>query len=134
MFQGVLSRPRPAPRKLVPLAAGGAIVLLALPVFAVLGWTLEGWGLGAVLWVAGQALGLVLSRLSIGLDNLGSSGVLAFGMMLRTIAVMVVIIAVAVSNKHVGLAAAAVYALAYTSELGLSLVSYFSGPAKEIRP
>jgi len=127
MLQGVFQRPRPAPRKLVPVVAGGAVVLLALPVFAIAGWTLKGWGLGAVLWVASQGLALLLSRLSVGVDNLGSSGVLAFGMMFRAIVVMVVVIAVAAADKWVGVAAAAVYALAYTMELGTSLASYFAG-------
>lgn len=131
MFQGILQRPRPAPRKMLPVAAGSAVVLLALPVFAIAGWTLKGWGLGAVLWVASQGLALVLARLSIGVDNLGSSGVLAFGMMFRAIVVMVVIIAVAATDKWVGVAAAAVYALAYTMELGTSLASYFTGPARQ---
>ena len=41
---------------------------------------------------------------------------------------MVVVLAVAVSDPHLGLAAALTYALAYTLELGLSLVSYFGNP------
>jgi hypothetical protein len=46
-------------------------------------------------------------------------------MMFRAIAVMIVVLAVAVSDPNLGLAAALTYALAYTVELGLSLVSYF---------
>ena len=42
-------------------------------------------------------------------------------MMFEPVAVMVVVIVVAASNQEVGLAAGAVYALAYTLELGLSL-------------
>ena len=58
---------------------------------------------------------------------LAASGVVAFGMMFRVIAVMVVVIAVAVSDARLALAAALVYALAYTLELGVSVVSYFGG-------
>ena len=39
--------------------------------------------------------------------------------------VLVVLFAVAASNAHLALAAALVYALAYTLELGLSMVAYF---------
>ena len=54
-----------------------------------------------------------------------ASGVRGVGMMFRPVAVMVVVIVVAASNPEVGLAAGAVYALAYTLELGLSLLAYF---------
>ena len=49
-------------------------------------------------------------------------------MMFRAIAVMVVLLVVAASDPHLGLAAAITYALAYTVELGLSLVTYFGNP------
>jgi hypothetical protein len=48
--------------------------------------------------------------------------------MFRAIAVMVVVFAAAVSDTWVGVAAALVYGLAYTAELGLSLVAYYTGP------
>jgi hypothetical protein len=112
----------------VPVLAGAGLVALALPVFAVAGWSLRGWTLGAVLWLAAQAFGLLLSRLSLGADNLAASGVRGVGMMFRSVAVMVVVIAVAASNAEVGLVAAAVYALAYTVELSLSVLAYFGSP------
>jgi hypothetical protein len=40
---------------------------------------------------------------------------------------LVVLFAVAASDAHLALAAALLYALAYTLELGLSMVSYFGG-------
>jgi hypothetical protein len=113
------------PSRLVPAVAGSAVVALALPVFLVAGWRLAGWGLGAVLWVGAQLLALLLARLRPGADNLAASGVLALGMMFRGIAVMVVLIAVAASDARLALAAAGVYVLAYTLELGLSLLAYF---------
>ena len=94
------------------------------------GRRLSGWALGAVLWVASRGLSLVFARLRLGADNLAASGVVGFGMMFRGVAVMVVIIAVAASDARLGLAAALVYALAYTLELGLSLVTYFGAPAR----
>jgi hypothetical protein len=122
----LLAQPRPAPSRLAPVVAGGFVVLLALPVFVIAGWRLAGWALAAVLWLAGQALGLVLARLRYGTGNLAASGVLALGMMFRGIAVMAVVFAVALARPHVALAAALVYAAAYTLELGVSLVAYFS--------
>lgn len=123
------AKPRPVPSRLAPAAAGTFLVVLALPVFLIAGWRIGGWGLAAVLWVAGQAFSLLLAHLRIGAANLGSSGVVAFGMMFRAIAVMVVIVAVAVSDRHLALAAAIVYALAYTVELGVAMLTYFSEPA-----
>ena len=124
-MRDVWATPRPIPSRLVPVAAGAAVVALAAPVFAVAGWTLRGWALGATLWVGAQALGVLLSRLRLGADNLAASGVRGVGMMFRPVAVMVVVIAVAASDPEVGVAAGLLYALAYTLELGLSLLTYF---------
>jgi len=49
-------------------------------------------------------------------------------MLFRAIAVMVVIFAVAVSDKWVGLAAALTYGAAYSAAFGLQLVAYYTGP------
>lgn len=124
-----LGRPRAVPRMAAPIAAGSAVVLLALPIFAVAGWTMRGWALGAVLWLASTALGLVLLRLRLGADHLAAAGAVAFGFVFRGIAVMVVAIAVAAADPDVGLAAALVYACAYTLELGVAVAAYFSGEA-----
>jgi hypothetical protein len=127
----VWATPRPVPARATPIAAGAAVMALALPVFAVAGWPLRGWALAAVMWVAAQALGLLLARLQLGADNLAASGVRGVGMMFRPVAVMVVVIAVAASNPEVGVAAGLLYALAYTLELGLSLLAYFGNPVQQ---
>jgi hypothetical protein len=103
------------------------VIGLALPIFLVAGWPLDGWLLAATLWVASQAFGYLLVRLRSD-GNLAASGVAAVGMMTRGIVVMGVIFVVALSNATLGLAAAVTYALAYTVELILSLVSYFGNP------
>jgi hypothetical protein len=127
-MRAVWATPRPVPGRVVPITAGAAVIALALPVFAVAGWPLRGWALGAILWIAAQALGLLLSRFPLGADNLAASGVRGVGMMFRPIAVMVVVIAVAASNAEVGVSAGLLYALAYSLELGLSLLGYFGSP------
>lgn len=127
-----MMRPRTQPGRLVPFAAGAGLLLLALPVFLIAGWSMKAWLLATVLWVASEALGLLLGRMRLGMDNTASSGVVAFGMMFRAIVVMVVLIAVAASNKHVGLTAALLYAAAYTMQLGVSMITYFSMPEKEL--
>jgi hypothetical protein len=128
---GVFSTPRPMPPRALPVVAGGAVIALALPVFVLAGWPLQGWALAAVLWVAAQALGLLLTRIRLGADNLAGSGVVGIGMSFRAIAVMVVVIAVAAADAELGLSAGLLYALAYTLELAVSLVFYFGGsPAR----
>jgi hypothetical protein len=124
-----LMRPRPVPQRTLPVAAAAVVVAIALPVFLLAGWRWQGWALGAVLWTGSQALGWVLTRFRTGAGNLAAAGVVAFGMMFRAIAVMVVVFAVAVSDASLGVAAALLYALAYTTELALSLVSYFGSAA-----
>jgi hypothetical protein len=119
--------PRPTPSILLPVVAGTGVIALALPVYLVAGWRLGGWLLAATLWLGSQAFAYLLARLRARGD-LVAAGVAAFGMMFRAIAVMVVVFAVAVSDPWLGLAAAITYALAYTVELGLSLVTYFGSP------
>ena len=122
-----ITSPRPAPQVLLPALAGSAVIALALPIFLVAGWALDGWLLAATLWIASQVFGYLLVRLRSG-GNLAASGVAAVGMLTRGIVVMGVIFVVALSNAEAGLAAALTYALAYTVELILSLVSYFGNP------
>jgi hypothetical protein len=121
----VFSTPRPLPSRLLPVVAGGVVIALALPVFLAAGWSLAGWGLAAVLWLAAQALSLVLTRLRPGVGNLAASGVVGISMMFRAVAVGVVLIAVAATDPDVGVPAALLYALAYTLEFALSMLSYF---------
>jgi hypothetical protein len=126
----IFETPRPAPSRLVPALVGGAVVALALPVFLVAGWRVSAWALAAVLWVAAQAFGALLTRLRLGADSLAGSGVVGIGMTFRPVAVMVVVIAVAASDATLGLAAGLLYALAYTAELAVSLALYFGGEPK----
>ena len=66
MSTGMFATPRPVPGRLVPALAGSAVILLALPVFAVAGWPLDGWVLAATLWVAGQVFALATDASSAG--------------------------------------------------------------------
>ena len=125
-----LLTPRPLPDRRLPVVAGGAVVALALPIFLIAGWRVQGWALGAVLWAASQLLGLVFARVGIGEPNLRGSGIVAFGMMARGILLMIVALAVAVSDPELAVAGALVYAVAYSVELGLGLTLYFGGEAR----
>jgi hypothetical protein len=120
-------RPRPLPARRLPVMAGALVVAFSLPVFVLAGWTLRGWALGALLWLASQALGLLFDRVGIDEPTLRGSGVVAFGMMTRGIIVMLVALVLAVNNPDLALAGALVYAFAYSVELALSLVLYFGG-------
>jgi hypothetical protein len=53
-----------------------------------------------------------------------------FALFFKSIGLLVVLVATAASNPHLAIAAAVTYALAYTAELGLALVSYFGSPAR----
>ena len=117
--------PRAMPGRLLPALAAAGVLVLALPVFLAAGLPLGGWVLATVLWVAGELLALLLTRLGLGADKLAASGVVGIGMTLRSVAVGVVLIAVVASDERLGLTAALLYALAYTLELGVSLATYF---------
>jgi hypothetical protein len=130
MSAGIFSTPRPLPSRLAPTVAGGSVVALALPVFAVAGWPLSGWALAAVLWAAAEAFAFVLARLPGGADNLAAAGMRGIGTTSRALLVGIPLVAVTVADERVGIAATAVYAIAFTIELAVGLVSYFGGEAK----
>jgi hypothetical protein len=127
---GIFSTPRPLPSRIGPALAGGTIVALALPIFAIAGWPLRGWALAAVLWVASEIFALVLARLPDNPDNLAAAGMRGIGTTSRALLVGVVLVIVTVSNEAVGLSAALLYAVAFTVELGVGLATYFGGEAK----
>jgi hypothetical protein len=124
---GVFSTPRAVPHRRIPALAGAGVIVLALPVFLVGGFPIGGWALAAVLWGAGEALGYWLSRLPTGADHLGTSGLVGISMAFRGIGVMIVLLAVTVANKDLGVSAVIVYALAYSLSLAVSLLEYFTG-------
>jgi hypothetical protein len=125
MRAGIFATPRPVPGRLIPVLGGLLILLLALPVFLLAGWDLSGWALGAVLWVGVEAVEYVLTRARATSSGVASSAVLAFGLSFKAIAVLAVLIAAAATRPSLAAAAAVVYVLAYTFQLGLSLLSYF---------
>ena len=127
MRPGLLTTPRAEPGHLLPALAGSLVIVLALPLFLILGWNMSAWALAAVLWLGIHGLDLILRRARKDTGNLAASGMQAFGLLFKTLGLLVVLFAVAASSPNVALAAALVYALAYTLELGLSMVAYFGG-------
>jgi hypothetical protein len=117
------------PGRLAPTLGGAAVIVLALPVFLVAGFPLGGWALAAVLFVAGQALTTVLTRLHRDAGTLAASGVAGIGMSFRAFAVGIPLVIVTVADVRVGLSAALLYALAYTLELAVGLITYFGTEA-----
>jgi hypothetical protein len=122
---GVFSTPRPAPGRLAPTIAGGAIIALSLPVFAVAGWPLVGWALAAVLWTAALAFSLLLARLPGDAGNLAAASMRGIGTTSRAFLVGIPLVIVTVTDENVGIAAACLYAVAFTAELVVGLVEYF---------
>jgi hypothetical protein len=127
---GIFSTPRPVPSRLAPTLAGGSVVALALPVFVVAGWPLQGWALAAVLWLAAQAFAFLLTRLSGDPDNLAAATMRGLGTTSRGLLVGIPLVVVTVGDEAVGIAATAVYALAFTVELAVGIAGYLGGEAK----
>ena len=129
MRSALFSTPRPVPGRVLPALGGALVLALALPVFLLADWRLTGWAIALLLWVAVHSLELLLTRLRARVSNLAASGVQAFGMFFKALGLLVVLVATAASDPKLALAAALTYALAYTFELGLSLLTYFGGAA-----
>ena len=62
--------------------------------------------------------------------NLAAAGMRGIGTTSRALLVGIVLVIVTVSNESVGIAAALLYAIAFTVELGVGLATYFGGEAK----
>lgn len=130
MSAGIFSTPRPLPGRLAPTIAGGTIIALALPIFAIAGWPLQGWALAAALWLASEIVALLLARLPDAPDNLAAASMRGIGTTSRALLAGVVLVIVTASNEAVGLSAAILYAVAFTAELAVGLATYFGGAAK----
>lgn len=126
----MFTTPRDVPGRLAPTIAGGTVIALALPVFAVAGWPLEGWALAAVLWVAAEVFALVLTRLPGRPDNLAAASMRGIGTTSRALLVGIPLVAATITNEPVGIAAAILYALAFSVALGVGLMTYFGQEAK----
>ena len=89
-------------------------------------------GLGARRGSLGRVRDLraVLTRLPDSPDNLAAAGMRGIGTTSRALLVGIVLVIVTVSNETVGLAAAILYAIAFTAELGVGLATYFGSEAK----
>ena len=61
-----LLSPRAEPGHLLPALAGGAVLLVALPLFLLADWPLGGWAIAAVLYVAVHVLDYVIARSRVG--------------------------------------------------------------------
>ena len=124
-MRDALLTPRPVPNRVLPTIAGALVLVFALPVFLLAGWPVAGWALALVLWLAIHLLDFVLARTRARAANLAASGVQAFGIFFKSIGLLVVLVAAMASHPGLALAAALTYALAYTLELGLSLLAYY---------
>jgi hypothetical protein len=127
MPSGLLTTPRPEPAHLWPAVAGSVVILLSLPLFLLVGWDVKAWALAALLWLTIHAVDLVLRHVRRDTGNHAASGLQAVGLLFKMLALLVALFAAAAADPHLALGAALVYALAYTLELGVSLVSYFGG-------
>jgi hypothetical protein len=126
MLGALFSTPRDEPGHLLPAAGGAIVLVLALPVYALLGWSIAGWGLATVLWLGLHGLDYFLTRVRQPQPSgVAGAGVQAFGLFFKVIAILVVLFAALAANQEVALTAALTYGLAYTFELGLSLATYF---------
>ena len=130
MSAGIFSTPRAVPSRFAPTIAGGAVIGLALPVFAVAGWPLAGWVLAAVLLIAAETFAFLLARLPGDADNLAAAGMRGIGTTSRALLVGIPLVIVTVTDETVGIAAASLYAIAFTVELLVGLATYFGGEAK----
>ena len=129
MLGTLFSTPRSEPSHLLPAAGGTVVLVLLLPVIALVGWSIAGWGLAVLLWLGLHALDLFVLRTRSKPAGAASSGIQAFGLFFKLIALLVVLFAALAADGNVALTAVLTYGLAYTFELGLSLATYFGTPS-----
>jgi nitric oxide reductase large subunit len=125
MRTDLLTTPRPVPSKTAPALAALLVLGLALPIFLIAGWDVRGWALGALLWAGTRGISLLLAHARKGTTATAASGLHAFELAFKALAVLVVLVALAATEPDLALSATLVFALAYTIELALSLTTYF---------
>jgi hypothetical protein len=126
MLGTIFSTPRSEPDHLLPAAGGTLVLALLLPVIALLGWSIEGWALAVVLWSGLHAIEYLLGRVRQNQHGGEASPALqGFGLLFKLITILVVLFAALAADSGVAVVAVLAYGLAYTFELGLSLVFYF---------
>ena len=128
MLGTLFSTRRAEPDHLLPAAGGTVVIALLLPVVALLGWSIAGWGLAALLWLGLHALDLLVVR-ARSKPGGASSGIQAFALFFKLIALLIVLFAALAADRDLALTTGLTYGLAYTFELGLSLASYFGTPS-----
>jgi len=129
MLGTLFSTRRAEPDHLLPAAGGTVVLVLMLPVVALVGWSIAGWALAAVLWFGLHALDLLVVRARSKPGGAPNSGIQAFTLFFKLIAILIILFAALAADRNVALATALTYGLAYTFELGLSLASYFGTPS-----
>jgi hypothetical protein len=129
MLGALFSTRRAEPDHLLPVAGGTVVLALLLPVVALVGWSIAGWGLAVLLWLGTHALDLLVVRARSKPGGVATSGIQAFALFFKLIALLVVLFAALAADRNLALTTALTYGLAYTFELGLSLASYFGTPA-----
>jgi hypothetical protein len=127
MRTDLVTTPRPVPSKTAPALAALLVLGLALPIFLVAGWDVRGWALGALLWAGTRGISMLLTHMRKGASTTTASGLQAFELGFKALAVLVVLVALAGTEPQLALSATLVFALAYTIELALSLTTYFGG-------
>jgi hypothetical protein len=129
MLGTLFSTRRAEPDHLLPAAGGTVVLALLLPVVALVGWSIAGWALAALLWFGLHALDLLVVRARSKPGGTASSGLQAFSLFFKLMALLVVFFAALAADHNLALTTALTYGLAYTFELGLSLASYFGTPS-----
>jgi hypothetical protein len=129
MLGTLFSTRRAEPDHLLPAAGGTVVLMLLLPVVALVGWSIAGWALAAVLWFGLHALDLLVVRARSKPGGAANSGIQAFTLFFKLIAILIILFAALAADRDVALATALTYGLAYTFELGLSLATYFGTPS-----
>jgi hypothetical protein len=116
---------RPLPSRKLPALAAALVFVLALPFFLIAGWPVVAWALALALWLGVEALNLVAARLASRDAGLRAAGLAGFLRMFRLFVIAITLAAVVKLDRDLVLPLIVVFALAYTLELGLSLVTYF---------
>ena len=99
-------------------ALGIVALLLTLPFVVIAGGRVEGWAIGAVLWLVMWAVGLGLSKFAQSIDGPQAIGIAGMSFMVRAwVAFGILFLVAAKYDRIAGLTAATVFAAAFTFDL-----------------
>ena len=112
------------PAKLAAHNLDALVAILAVPVFLLAGWPLEGWFWATVLWAGNRYLQAVIERRAARMGALRGVGVLGASMLLRPWIGMLALFLITKDDRTLAVSAALLFILLVTIDIATRVLTH----------